>query len=236
MKLFGLKKVRETFGFTMRELADRLDVTPNTINLWEKGKLDVTDARVSALLYFFKVTPEILSKEEHSIEELIDIEIARSTFKLEEYREQITDERKKSEIVDWIFKFRLEEDRMEDFKNTVERLGVIFSRLDLDDYCTFDQDLNELLDLIIENDVNWYKLGILVRCLYDTDDDGGVYNITPANRDEYMIDNLYGAKEEAIITIREKLEALYIKELYDRGEYTPTWEIEKEKRKNAKKN
>ncbi|WP_035790280.1 helix-turn-helix transcriptional regulator [Clostridium beijerinckii] len=233
MKLLGLKKVREIFGFTMRELADRLDVTPNTINLWEKGKLDVTDGRLSDLEWFFKVKSEILFKEEHSIEELIDIEIARTTFKLEEYRKQITDERKKSEISTWICQFNLEEDRMEDFKYTVQRLGTIFSRLELSDYCTFDEDLNELLDLIIDNDVNWYKIGILVNCL-NGDDDSGVSNITRANRDEYMIDKSYGVKEEALITIREKLEALYTKELYDRGEYTPTWERERERRKNKK--
>lgn len=235
MKLLGLKKVREIFGFTMRELADRLEVTPNTINLWEKGKLDVTDVRLSVLVYFFKVvSPEILFKEEHSIEELMQIEIARTTFKLEEYREQITDERKKSDISSWICEFNLEKDRMEDFKYTVQRLGTIFARLDMDDYCTFDEDINILLDLIIENDSNWYKISILNKCL--TDGESLEENIQISNREEYMIDKSNGAEAEALIIIREKLEALYIKELYNRGEYIPTWVREREERKNRKKN
>lgn len=233
MKLLGLKKVREIFGFTMRELADRLDVTPNTINLWEKGKLDVTDARLSDLEWFFKVKSEILFKEEHSVEELMKIEIARTSFKLEEYREQITDERKKSEISDWICQFNLEEDRMEDFKYTVQRLGKLYAELEMEEYCALDESLDILLDLILEDNSNWYKIDILNKCLVDGK--SLEENIQIANRDEYMIDKSYGAEAEALIIIREKLSALYKKELYDRGLYTPTWEIAMEERKRNKK-
>lgn len=233
MKLLGLKKVRETFGFTMRELADKLDVTPNTINLWEKGKIDVTESRITQLYYFFKVSPEILFKEEHSIEELMTIEIARTSFKLEEYREQITDEKKMDEIGNWIVEFNMEDDRMEYFKATVKRLGSLYSRLDWDQYCTFDDNFNELLDLLVDeqNDESWFKADILVECLSNGEQDGDAFNITSSNRDEYMIDKSFGMEREAIITIREKLSALYKKKLYENELYKPTWELEREKRK-----
>lgn len=231
MKLLGLKQVRETFGFTMRELAEKLGVTANTINLWEKGKIDVTDSRLKDIIKFFKVPAEILFTENHTVEDKIYIEIGRCTFKLEEYRKQITDEKQKSQIEDFIAELILENDRMDDFKYTVQKLGEIFSKLDREDYCDFNDELNIILNSVIRKDLNWYKLRILVLALFSPGDKDVGDNyvgelIGRNNREEYMLDQDGGIEDEALLTIREKLEALYIKELYNNGKYIPTWERE----------
>ncbi|EOR27391.1 plasmid maintenance system antidote protein [Clostridium sartagoforme AAU1] len=53
MKVNGLKFIRKTFGLTMKELSDEIGVSSNTINLWEKGLLDVTEERLNQLAEFF---------------------------------------------------------------------------------------------------------------------------------------------------------------------------------------
>lgn len=61
--MLGLKYIRNTFGLTMKELAEKLNVSANTINLWEKGTMDITEERLIQLENFFKIPKEYFQKE-----------------------------------------------------------------------------------------------------------------------------------------------------------------------------
>lgn len=55
-----LKELREERGLTMTELAKKINVSPNTVSRWERGKrLPNLDA-IIALAKFFKVSTDYL--------------------------------------------------------------------------------------------------------------------------------------------------------------------------------
>ena len=76
----------------MRDLAQRIDVSANLINLWERGDVDVPDYRVDNLSNYLGVDKEILFKEKHNTKDLMLIEIARANFKIKEYKSALDNE------------------------------------------------------------------------------------------------------------------------------------------------
>lgn len=87
MKLLGLKTIRKTFGFTMRDLAKKLNISANAINIWENGGGEVPDSRIEELSNFFGIDKYLLLKEEHNSKDLMLIEVARFKYMLNEYNE-----------------------------------------------------------------------------------------------------------------------------------------------------
>ena len=55
-----LRDVRERCGYTQRELALALHVTPSLITHWEKGRTRLTVARIDELARSLHVTPAVL--------------------------------------------------------------------------------------------------------------------------------------------------------------------------------
>jgi len=55
-----LRDVRERRGYTQRELAFALDVTPSLIRHWEKGHTTLTVRRIDQLARSLDVTPAAL--------------------------------------------------------------------------------------------------------------------------------------------------------------------------------
>lgn len=93
MELKGLKFLRKSFGMTMKELGEKLDVSPTTINLWEKGQMPITQERLYELNNFFLLdNPKILCHdfEEESLETsnlILEVELARLQYKIKQYNE-----------------------------------------------------------------------------------------------------------------------------------------------------
>lgn len=93
MELKGLKFLRKSFGMTMKELGEKLDVTPTTINLWEKGQMPITQERLYELNNFFMLdNPKILYHDfaEENLETsnlTLEVELARLQYKIKQYNE-----------------------------------------------------------------------------------------------------------------------------------------------------
>lgn len=90
MKLYGLKFIRNTFSLTMKELAEKVGVSSNTINLWEKCTLDVTDERVLQLRNIFGLRAVVLGydfdkEDENTSRMILAVETARLEYKIKEY-------------------------------------------------------------------------------------------------------------------------------------------------------
>ena len=57
---FRLRAVRERRGYTQRELAFALHVTPNVIAHWERGRATPTAAQIEQIARALHVTPAAL--------------------------------------------------------------------------------------------------------------------------------------------------------------------------------
>lgn len=107
MKLYGLKNIRTVYGFTMRELGEKINVTSNTINLWEKGSLEATDERACELSHYLGIEKELLFKENYSDEEMFLIYASMMKFKLKKYDDKL-DVGRKNEILKELFNADIE--------------------------------------------------------------------------------------------------------------------------------
>lgn len=107
MKLYGLKNVRNIYGFTMRDLAKRINVSSNLINLWERGDVDVPEYRVDNLSHYLGIEKELLFKENYSDEEMFLIYASMMKFKLKKYDDKL-DIGRKNEILKELFNADIE--------------------------------------------------------------------------------------------------------------------------------
>jgi transcriptional regulator with XRE-family HTH domain len=68
--LIGLKYIRKVFNMTMKELAEELKVSSNTINLWEKGTLQITEDRLNQLKNYFNLDKEYFFRNDYNDDEI----------------------------------------------------------------------------------------------------------------------------------------------------------------------
>lgn len=225
MKLLGLKNIRKIFGFTMRDLAVKLDVSANAINIWENGGGDVPEERLEQLEYFFEVDKELLIKEVHDAKDLMLIELARSRFKINEYQQMIQhDGESINAIIDKV-KEQIEgnywqnlesQSNFESLKTLLEDIIKLYSRVYFDDYDECDSFLREVISAIAEEPEKWEYF----RMLW--------WSLTPSEEmeDECDEDNIIYCSKEDILqkNIRDNVKQLYKLYQYKVGSYIPNEE------------
>ena len=213
MKLYGLKNVRNIYGFTMRDLAQRIDVSANLINLWERGDVDVPDYRVDNLSNYLGVDKEILFKEKHNTKDLMLIEIARANFKIKEYKSALDNE-SINEIIHKVAEVEYNANETEFFLQGTEYLLTkivnMYSLLDLEEFEEFSDILEILIDNILEDKNEWEKFKIMYYCKTLSED-------LETYEDDYGV---FCSKEEIFEKqIHDALDQLYKIKLYEQEKY-----------------
>lgn len=215
MKLYGLKNVRNIYGFTMRDLAKRIDVSANLINLWERGDVDVPDYRVDNLSSYLGVDKELLFKQEHNTKDLMLIEIARANFKINEYKATL-DSESIEDIISKVAEANYTANETEFFLNETKHLLTkivnMYSLLELEEYEEFNDIIENLIDSILNDKEEWEKFKIIYYCktlsenleVYEKD-----YGVMCSNS-EIFEKQIYDA-----------LQQLYKIKLYELGKYEP---------------
>lgn len=225
MKLLGLKTVRKTFGFTMRDLAKKLDVSANAINIWENGGGEISENRIEELSLFFDIEKEILLKEKHNAKDLMLIELARSRYKLEEYRLMIIEDK---DSVDNVINIAWEEfakesnDTMwrtlegqgnyESLKSLLTEIIKLYSNIFYDDYDECDDVFRLMIEEISNETEEWEYFRVLWFTMFPSE-----------NMWENDEDNIIYCDKADILeqNIRDNVKQLYKLYLYETGKYKP---------------
>ncbi len=225
MKLLGLKTVRKIFGFTMRDLAKKLNVSANAINIWENGGGEVPENRLDELALFFDIEKEILLKENHNAKDLMLIELARSRYKLEEYRHMIKDDKdsidnviniaweefaKKSDETMW--RTLEEQGNYESLKSLLTEIIKLYSNIFYDDYDECDDVFRDMIEEISNNTGKWEYFRVLWFTMFPSE-----------NMWENDEDNIIYCDKADILeqNIRDNVKQLYKLYLYETGKYKP---------------
>ena len=213
MKLYGLKNVRNIYGFTMRELAQRIDVSANLINLWERGDVDVPLYRLENLSDYLGIRKTLLLKKEHNTKDLMLIEIARANFKIKEYKSTL-DKRSIKNIIDKITEVEYNANETEFFlqetENLLTKIVNMYSLLELEEFEEFRDILESLIDSILEDKNEWEKFKIIYYCKTLSED-------LETHEEDYGI---FCSKEEIFEKqIHDAVEQLYKIKLYEQEKY-----------------
>lgn len=222
MKLLGLKQVRETYGFTMRELAEKLNVTANTINMWEKGNLEATDERVIELTNFFDIQTFLLLKSNHTSYEKMLIEVSRARYKIDEYKQSLDIDSPEinEELSGLSMDLWCEEDTTIDLLGTIRWVIDIYKNNNIDKYMEFDDVMVNIIELFksdSKEDIEKFKLMVGAMRLYEDLEDW---------EDDYM---LFCDTEQYIRkSIYDNIEKLYKIKMYKENKYKPYWMDEEE--------
>lgn len=230
MKLLGLKTIRKTFGFTMRDLAKKLNISANAINIWENGGGEVPDSRVEELSNFFGIDKELLLKENHNAKDLMLIEFARSSYKIDEYKEMIINDK---DSVDEIIKMSWEEfvnqseplfwrtlegqGNYESLKSLLTEIIKLYSNIFYDDYDECDDVFRLMIKEISNKTEEWEYFRVLWFTMFPSE------NIADEDDEDYE-DNIINCSKEDILeqNIRYNVKQLYKLYLNKTGKYEPT--------------
>lgn len=249
MRLCGLKNVRTIYGFTMRELAKRIKVSANAINLWENGDIDVPESRVDNLACYLQIDKSLLGKEKHDNKDLMLIEIARANFKINEYRALMKDDVDSinstiegviGSISDLTFNANETKFEYDAVKALIEKIIKMYSFLDIDEYDEFDNILREIIDDVLDDRDKFIKFKTLYYSLSESEDmelwedDYGLFCSVQELLEKQIRDNVdmllsnkdYFVKDVLESQIRENAEQLCKRKLYESGKYKPYWEEE----------
>lgn len=227
MKLNGLKTIRKTFGFTMRDLADKLRVTANAINLWENGGSDVSESRLEQISEFFGIEKELLLKDKFNAKDMMFIEFARSRYKLDEYKGMI---KKDDDSIDEIIDMTLKEfvmsshriywrtlegqDNFYSLKSLLQDVITIYSDIDFDEYDECDDFLRDIISEIRKDTDLWKKYNLLLYVLQGDEE-------VESWEDDFI---LFSSTEQILKkNIKDNVEQLYKLKLYNEGKYKPDW-------------
>lgn len=77
--MIGLEYIRGLFDLSMQDLADKLGVTANTINLWEKLKMPISEKRANQLKELFHL-PEIVFQKELTEEDKVKVQQVKLAY------------------------------------------------------------------------------------------------------------------------------------------------------------
>ena len=172
MKLLGLKNIRNIYGLTMRDLAKRLNVTANAVNLWESGAVDAPEHRLTDLSRLLKIDKQLFLKENHDVKDLMLIEIARAEFKINEYKYLIKDDYKsideiiENNIANLTSKAKEEENNYYDIKDSLGKIVEFYSKISTNEYSKFNSFILGL-DNILKDEIAWKKFLIIYNFLFD---------------------------------------------------------------------
>lgn len=167
MKLKGLKFIRKTFGLTMKELSEELGVSSNTINLWEKGTLDVTEERLRQLGEFFGLeNTNILlydfnnEENKHTSKMILAVETARLEYKIKKYNANYIENFE----LDNINKIHLLEDNRELFENLEGGVACLADELNESTFNEIGSIIEQILIFLLSDKKNidefklWYNI------------------------------------------------------------------------------
>jgi transcriptional regulator with XRE-family HTH domain len=220
MNLPGLKNIRKIYGFTMRDLAKRLNVTANAVNLWESGGVDVPEHRLDELAEFFKIDKQLFLKENHDVKDLMLIEIARAEFKIDEYKYLIKDD---SNSIDEIIEdatinltFRAKEGESQYYilKDLLSKIVEAYSKIPFEEYDEFDCFIRDLTNDISGDTEKWKKLSIAYYSLLEDEE-----------MDFWGKDYSLKCDVEDLLKkqIKENIEQIYKRKMCEEGKYIPCW-------------
>lgn len=229
MKLLGLKQIRKIYGLTMRDLAKLLNVSPNTINLWENGDIDVPDERVETIERALGIN-KILFFSKLDSRQLMLVELARASYKADEYRrniildgsdEKILEENKK-EFEEQFNKINFKiHDRIMDYEDLQDLIRSIIY-LYSDAPKSWLEEINEFLFDTVNNltqyGSDYYeKLKVVTDALWEGED-------MECFGDEYY----YECSVEDYLekTIRDCVEKLINIKKFKRGKIIPKYDSE----------
>lgn len=226
MKLLGLKTIRKTFGFTMRDLAKKLNISANAINIWENGGGEVPDNRVEELSNFFGVDKELLLKENHNAKDLMLMEFARSNYKLDQYKQMIIDDKDSVDNIIGIAweEFTKESDdtfwrtlegqgNYESLKSLLTEIIKLYSNIFYDDYDECDDVFRMMIEEISNDTEEWEYFRMLWFTMFPSED------MDDKDDDDNII---YCSKEDILEqNIRDNVKQLYKLYLYNTGRYEP---------------
>lgn len=231
MKLLGLKNIRKIYGLTMRDLAKKMNVTANAVNLWESGAVDVPEHRLTDLSRLLKLDKQLFLKENHDVKDLMLIEIARAEYKIDEYKFLIKDDPESIDSIiseteklmlkktsDLIFRAKEGEYQYDALKSLLGEIVEAYSKIPFEEYDEFDDLIRAIMREIIDEPDKWKKFGIMYYSLEESEE-------------MYVLGDDYGikCKAEDLMKkqIRDNVEQLYKKKLYEEGSYKPYWFDEK---------
>lgn len=231
MKLPGLKNIRKIYGLTMRDLAEKMNVTANAVNLWESGAVDVPEHRLTDLARLLMLDKQLFLKESHDVKDLMLIEISRAEFKIDEYKflikddpesiNSIIEESEKEldrKVTDLIFRAKEGEYQYDALKTLLGEIVEAYSKIPFEEYEEFDDLIRYIMRDIVDEPDKWKKLAIMY---YSLDEDEDMYGW----EDDYGI--FCSGKQLMEKQIKDNVEQLYKKKLYDEGSYRPYWFDEK---------
>lgn len=146
MKLYGLKFIRNTFSLTMKELAEKVGVSSNTINLWEKCTLDVTDERILQLRKIFGLKRAVFAydfdkEDENTSRMILAVETARLEYKIKEYNSKYIENFK----IDTTDKLELLEGNREMFEKLTLGIKHMAEKLPEDKFNEFSKIFEEII-------------------------------------------------------------------------------------------
>lgn len=227
MKLLGLKNIRKIYGLTMRDLAGKMNVTANAVNLWESGAVDVPEYRLTDLSALLRLDKQLFLKETHNVKDLMLIEIARAEYKIDEYKFLIKDDPESidsiiseseefisSKTTDLIFRAKEGEFHYDALKTLLSEVVEAYSKIPFEEYDEFDDLIRAMLDDIVDEPDRWKKFAIMYYSMVEDDS-------------MYVLGDDYGlsCEVEDLMRkyIRDNVEQLYKRQLYNEGKYKPSW-------------
>lgn len=166
MELKGLKFLRKSFGMTMKELGEKLDVSPTTINLWEKGQMPITQERLYELNNFFMLdNPNILYHDfnKESMETsnfILEVELARLQYKIKQHNELYSHKVNSEQLLS---KIDMVEENKELYENLLDSLNELLGKLSPTEFKDMGTDLNYIISGLASKDkriASYFKLWI----------------------------------------------------------------------------
>lgn len=227
MKLPGLKNIRKIYGLTMRDLAEKMNVTANAVNLWESGAVDVPEHRLTDLARSLMLDKQLFLKESHDVKDLMLIEISRAEFKIDEYKflikddpesiNSIIEESEKEldrKVTDLIFRAKEGEYQYDALKTLLGEIVEAYSKIPFEEYEEFDDLIRDIMGEIVEKPDKWKKFAIMYYSLVESEEMdffGEDYSL------KCDVDDLLEKQ------IRDNIEQLYKMKMYKEGKYKPCW-------------
>ena len=130
----------------MKELAEKVGVSSNTINLWEKCTLDVTDERILQLRKIFGLKRAVFAydfdkEDENTSRMILAVETARLEYKIKEYNSKYIENFK----IDTTDKLELLEGNREMFEKLTLGIKHMAEKLPEDKFNEFSKIFEEII-------------------------------------------------------------------------------------------
>lgn len=190
MKLEGLKFIRKTFGLTMKELSEELGVSSNTINLWEKGTLDVTEERLNQLADFFGLDNKNILlydfSEDNKITSkmILAVETARLEYKIKKYNANYIDNFE----IDNVNAIHLLEDNRELFEELEGGVALLAEELNESTFNEIGIIIRDVIFSILSDkkNIDKFKLWYNIITFNPNEKYGDTWNLYKYSAEDYI--------------------------------------------------